>query len=405
MARCRSLLDSGAFVDAREPPGAGAGDEPGGIPDDEGGLSTYEQWTPLMHAAHRGNVMLAHLLLERGADVNAKTDDGWTAILIASALGQPEILKELLSHSTKPDLNAKVLWNGDDPTALHLAARSGNVEAVGLLMKYSADVNAETKGGYSAPLSAAAAGHWDAVRALLGSRHILKDAINAIAVIAPKRKQTEPEVLNKTMSMGHGALNKSMSRRAPQAPVEEEEKEISPLFLSVDKGEEAITKLLLEKGAHFELHSPDQVDALFGRIATSRHWSILRLILASQASESHIVVKAINSLVVSNAIESRYGSVPLLVLAAADRQVELCTKLIDCGAEVNRQSSAGFTPLQLAVQAGEVSLARSLLEAVVSMPESRMAMLSARVALLSLHVRLLGSNNLSFCCLALAPDI
>ncbi len=51
---------------------------------------------------------------------------------------------------------------------LHLAVQSGCVETVTLLMKYSADVNAEDKSGHSVPLAAAAAGEWDVLRVLLG---------------------------------------------------------------------------------------------------------------------------------------------------------------------------------------------------------------------------------------------
>jgi hypothetical protein len=51
VAKCRALLESGAYADARELPG------------DE--HSEHEQWTPLMHAANTGNSKLVHLLLEK----------------------------------------------------------------------------------------------------------------------------------------------------------------------------------------------------------------------------------------------------------------------------------------------------------------------------------------------------
>ena len=67
------LLDAGADANARQ----------------HGG------YTPLHAAAHNGNVELVDLLLARGADASLTTDDGQTAADLAAAGGHPDLAARL----------------------------------------------------------------------------------------------------------------------------------------------------------------------------------------------------------------------------------------------------------------------------------------------------------------------
>jgi ankyrin repeat protein len=42
-----------------------------------------ERWTPLISAAYTGNVDIATLLIDKGADVNARANNGDTALSLA----------------------------------------------------------------------------------------------------------------------------------------------------------------------------------------------------------------------------------------------------------------------------------------------------------------------------------
>jgi ankyrin repeat protein len=65
-------------------------------------------------------------------------ETGETALHLAAGEGHLEIVKLLLEHGA--DVNAKTAYE----TALHLAAGEGHLEIVKLLLEHGADVNAKT---------------------------------------------------------------------------------------------------------------------------------------------------------------------------------------------------------------------------------------------------------------------
>ena len=94
---------------------------------------------------------IARLLLEHGADVNARTNDGSTSLHLA-AMAVPYdrvgVIRVLLKHGA--DVNARE--NGGS-TPLHLAAQFGGlgaVEAIRVLLEHGANVAAEDSNGYTA---------------------------------------------------------------------------------------------------------------------------------------------------------------------------------------------------------------------------------------------------------------
>lgn len=65
----------------------------GADPDRRGGRN---DWTPLMHAIHKNQKDSALALLDGGADVNARRQDGLTALMMAAGYGYTEMVRELL---------------------------------------------------------------------------------------------------------------------------------------------------------------------------------------------------------------------------------------------------------------------------------------------------------------------
>src|SRR5436305_2193224 len=120
--------------------------------------------TALAWAALRCNREIAALLLKARANPNLVNEQGIGPLYIAVANGAPEIVKLLLENRADPNLARE-----DGETPLMTAARLGQVDVMRMLLDRGADVNArEKKFGQTALMWAA--GHPDAVRLLVEHR-------------------------------------------------------------------------------------------------------------------------------------------------------------------------------------------------------------------------------------------
>jgi len=120
---------------------------------DGGGL------TPLVYAAREGCLECARTLLDRGAQVNQRTNYGWTALLTATQNRHYRLAAYLLDRGADPNLPNKGGW-----TPLYLATDNRNIESgdypvrkpdmdhldfIKLLLDKGANVNARICGAES----------------------------------------------------------------------------------------------------------------------------------------------------------------------------------------------------------------------------------------------------------------
>jgi ankyrin repeat protein len=125
----RQLLDSGVPVDVR---------------DVESGA------TALMAAAGVGKLDVVSLLLERGADPNARTLAGFSALMFASGFGHLPVATLLIEKGA--DVNAK---NGLGNSSLQIAAgKSSDLNTVALLLDRGANIDAQARDGWTALMDA-----------------------------------------------------------------------------------------------------------------------------------------------------------------------------------------------------------------------------------------------------------
>jgi ankyrin repeat protein len=154
-------------------------------------------WTPLMWAASKGYQEISKMLLNKGADTNAQDNEGRTALVEAALCRRLSVVKLLLDNGA--DVNAKskhgrtalmmldaetdrsdvvklLLDKGADinannengQTALMLRASEGSLMMVQLLLDRGAGVNAKDKNGWTALMSGVTNGHLEVVELLLG---------------------------------------------------------------------------------------------------------------------------------------------------------------------------------------------------------------------------------------------
>jgi ankyrin repeat protein len=108
---------------------------------------------------------VVHLLLEHGADVNARGNNGNTALIQASIYGHAEAVLLLLERGAH--VNA---LNNTGQTPLIAASEFGHTDVVRLLLELGADVNARNCEGMTALIRAALRGHTVVVRLLIEAR-------------------------------------------------------------------------------------------------------------------------------------------------------------------------------------------------------------------------------------------
>jgi ankyrin repeat protein len=114
-------------------------------------------------AAFSGNQKIVELMLDAGADVNAKTKDGTTALLAATYKQKWDLSKYLIQKGA--DVNARL----DVGSPLLFAAAAGDLGTVKLLVEKGAEINAKDSEGIS-PLSAAQKRNHQEVVDFLGTR-------------------------------------------------------------------------------------------------------------------------------------------------------------------------------------------------------------------------------------------
>ena len=93
--------------------------------------------TALLLASLKGYYQVVEVLLEKGADPNIHHNDGWTALIAAIVKGHPHIIEILLRFKANPHhLIASVQENGVSNDSLAVAAQSGNIESMKILLNH-----------------------------------------------------------------------------------------------------------------------------------------------------------------------------------------------------------------------------------------------------------------------------
>ena len=201
--------------------------------------------TPLLWSLH--DEAKVRLLLAHGANVNAKTVDGRSAIYQAASMGNAvSVLRLLLESGANP--NEKTL-TGMMPL---IAASRGNVDAMRLLIEKKADVSAKNAAGGTALMAAASTGRPDAVRLLLakGADPNARTKRNESA-LADAATAGNEEVVRLLLDAG-AAVNVQDIRG------------YSPLGYAAgsDSVPVGVVKLLLAKGADVNARGDDETPAM-----------------------------------------------------------------------------------------------------------------------------------------------
>jgi ankyrin repeat protein/Flp pilus assembly protein TadD len=264
-------------------------------------IETKGPWKELVAAACRSDTAALGALLEGKADVDAKTINGTTALMKASAAGFRASVEMLLAKGAQ--VNAREECDGE--TALIRAARNGHAEIVKLLLASGADAHARMNSGSTALLWATEKGHSEVVKLLLAARSDANARTGGGAtslILASERNHHEivrallgnGAEVNATQPGGFSSLLFASQNgcfeavqlllgHGAEVEARDETHGATALLLAAQNGHSRVVKVLLERGAQINTKRKDGHTAL--SVASSKgHREVAALLMQAGAN-------------------------------------------------------------------------------------------------------------------------
>jgi ankyrin repeat protein len=326
--------------------------------------------TALMIAVDEGNVEMARLLLDHGADPNATTEYGHRPLLRAVYRGNVELASLLIERGA--EVAVEDAWGG---TPIAAAARQGSDAMVERLTAAGARVGI---------VEAALLGRADDVRrfladgtpvdfanesgmtALFGAAHrgdisLADELLNRGANVAARDRLGKTPLIVATISLQEEMVRFLLDRGAPINATTDTDK--SALSLAVMGNRDSLVRLLLEHGASLTqkqsgFSGSDSLlsDALF-RLEFSKDsdWTVVHTLLDAGDDVNR---------------PGFTGKWPLAWAIELGAPVEIIRLLMEKGANINPEPEPGMfrserpiTPLMAAAEAGRLDMVELLLDA------------------------------------------
>ena len=377
--------------------------------------------SPLHSAVSYGDLEMVQVLLDYKTDVNAQDDYNWTPIHEVSSrypfqdqvpnisISRPDVARLLLERGADPNARMK---NGLTP--LHVAAKDGRVEVARVLLKHGANVGTEDNKGRT-PFHAAvdyseqrgwegnadyASGKLDVVRVLL------EHGANACAEDNERRTPLQTaagsgsvEVVRMLLEHGANACAEDSERRTPlhdaaqfqsieivrmllehgaNACAEDNDRG-TPLHTAAGSGSVEVVRMLLEHGANACAEDNERRTPLH-TAAESGSVKVVRMLLehgantCAEDSKQRIPlheavgrygdVKVVHVLLKHGAnacAEDSERQTPLHA-AVQFKRIDVVRVLLEHGANVGAEDSNGITPFQIASAEGESEIMELLSE-------------------------------------------
>ncbi|KAG5844228.1 hypothetical protein ANANG_G00160140 [Anguilla anguilla] len=323
--------------------------------------------TPLMAAASGGYVDIVKLLLVHGADVNAQSSTGNTALTYACAGGFVDVVKVLLKEGANIEDH-----NENGHTPLMEAASAGHVEVARVLLEYGAGINTHSNEFKESALTLACyKGHLDMVRFLL----------EAGADQEHKTDEMHTALMEACMD-GHVEVARLLLDSGAQVNMPADSFE-SPLTLAACGGHVELAALLIERGANLEEVNDEGYTPLM-EAAREGHEEMVALLLAQGANinaqteetqetaltlaccggfleEGHLELVKYLLAAGANVHATTATGDTALTYACENGHTDVADVLLQTGANLEHESEGGRTPLMKAARAGHLCTVQFLI--------------------------------------------
>ena len=286
--------------------------------------------TPLHSATEGEHEAIVCLLLDRGADIEARDFREQTPLHKAAECGHEAMVRLLLGRGSR--IGTQDPYGG---TPLHKAAESGYEATVRLLLDQGARIEAQDPCAGTPLHRAAGGGHEATVRLLLdrGAKIEAQDVLTGTP-------------LHRAVGGEHEAIVRLLLDRGARIEAQVI-RDGAPLHRAAGGGHEAMVRLLLDRKADVKARDSCKRTPLHNA-AEGGHEAIVRLLLARGAE-----------------IEAKdWREWTPLHKAAELGQEAVVRLLLERGAHIKAGASRNRTPLHNAVEGGHEAVARLLLDRV-----------------------------------------
>ena len=288
----------------------------------------------LIFAAYHGHTETVRYLVGlKDVDVNHTAKNGWSALVCAVRQKHADVVQVLIDAGA--DIEAR---DEDLCTPLMSSCGKGELPIVKMLLKAGAEVRATDKVGRTCLIMAAGFGHTETVRYLVGLPDMdvvmsIKDEEGYTAVLVAAELDSA-DVMKVLIDAGADIETKNNEGR-------------SPLSMASKFGKLEVVKVLVRAGA--KVCVTDNIGGTCLTLAGGRgHTETVRTLLCMPGVD------------VNDSFHRNYTA---LLCAVRQEDSDLVQVLIGAGADIEVKDGSGCSPLHTACEKGELAIVQMLVEA------------------------------------------
>ena len=291
-------------------------------------------YTALHYSCRDGHVDIVSSLVKYKADVSARTDSGDTPLTLAARHGHDNVVHALLSDS-QCLVDAK---GQDGYTALHYSCRDGNVSIVRSLVKYKTDVNIRSDSG-DTPLT-------------LAARHEQDNIVHALSKynceVCAKDKDSYTALLHLSCKRGYVGIVRTLLDDHKVDVNARTDSGDTPLTLAARYGRDNVVHALSDNNCEVYAKDKDAYTALLHLSCERGYADVVRSLLKKYKFDVNARTDS--------------GDTPLTLAAKHRHDNVVHTLLSDSQCLVNAKSQNGYTALHYSCRYGHVDIVLKLVE-------------------------------------------
>ena len=279
-------------------------------------------WNTLHYAAHGGDTDIISIIHTHLPNIESKTGEGETPLMVAAAHGKLHAVKWFLEKGATVACESNIGWN-----TLHCAAKGGDIDIISLIHTHLPNIESKTGEGET-PLMVAAA-H--------GKLHAVKRFLEKGATVACE-SNIGRNTLHCAAKGGDIDIISLIHTHLPNIESKTGEGE-TPLMVAAFLGKLHAVKWFLEKGATVACKG-------------NRGWNTLHY--AAHGGDTDII-SIIHTHLPNIESKTGEGETPLMV-AAAHGKLHAVKWFLEKGATVACESNIGWNTLHCAAKGGDIDI-------------------------------------------------